>query len=168
MRAESVVYRLPAACAGGVVKILPAAGAVAVAGSWFVAVALRSCFAAVAAHWLVADAAVVVVWELAPVAAADAVVSELLLAAAFVWELGLAAAVVWEPGLAADAAVAVWGLALAAAGAVAVVSVVEPVAAFQAWLVAAVGQVWPFPVVSLALRGPVLRFRKVVIERLRL
>ena len=125
---------------------MPAAGAVA--GSWLVAVALRSCFAAVAAHWLVADAAVVVVWELALVAAVDAVV----------WELGLVAAV--------DAVV--WELGLAAAGAVAVVSVVEPVAAFQAWLVAAVGQVWPFPVVSLALRGPVRRFRKVVIERLRL
>ena len=111
---------------------MPAAGAVAVAGSWLVAVALRSRFAAVAAHWLVAGAAVVVVWELELVAAVDAVV----------WELGLAAA-----------------------GAVAVVSVVEPVAAFQAWLVAAVGQVWPFPVVSL---GPVLRFRKVAIERLRL
>ena len=147
MRAESVVYRLPAACAGGVVKIVPAAGAVAVAGSWLVAVALRSCFAAVAAHWLVADAAVVVVWELVLVAAV-----------AVVWELELVAAV--------DAVV--WELGLAAAGAVAVVSVVEPVAAFQAWLVAAVGQVWPFPVVSLALRGPVLRFRKVVIERLRL
>jgi len=129
------------------VKILPAAGAVAVAASWLVAVALRSCFAAVAAHWLVADAAVVVVWELGLVAAA-----------AVVWELRLVAAV--------DAVV--WELGLAAAGAVAVVSVVEPVAAFQAWLVAAVGQVWLFPVVSLALRGPVLRFRKVVIERLRL
>ena len=123
---------------------MPAAGAVAVAGSWLVAVALRSCFAAVAAHWLVADAAVVVVWELVLVAAV-----------AVVWELGLVAAV--------DAVV--WELGLAAAGAVAVVSVVEPVAAFQAWLVAAVGQVWPFPVVSL---GPVLRFRKVAIERLRL
>jgi hypothetical protein len=168
------------------VKILPAAGAVAVAGSWFVAVALRSCFAAVAAHWLVAGAAVVVVWELELVAAVDAVVWELELVAAVdavVWELELVAAVdavVWELGLVAAVAVVwelvlvaavdavVWELGLAAAGAVAVVSVVEPVAAFQAWLVAAVGQVWPFPVVSLALRGPVLRFRKVVIERLRL
>jgi hypothetical protein len=155
------------------VKILPAAGAVAVAGSWFVAVALRSCFAAVAAHWLVAGAAVVVVWELELVAAVDAVVWELELVAAVdavVWELELVAAVavVWELVLVAAVDAVVWELGLAAAGAVAVVSVVEPVAAFQAWLVAAVGQVWPFPVVSLALRGPVLRFRKVVIERLRL
>jgi hypothetical protein len=154
------------------VKIVPAAGAVAVAGSWLVAVALRSCFAAVAAHWLVADAAVAVVWELELVAAV-AVVWELELVAAVdavVWELGLVAAVavVWELGLVAAVDAVVWELGLAAAGAVAVVSVVEPVAAFQAWLVAAVGQVWPFPVVSLALRGPVLRFRKVVIERLRL
>ena len=139
---------------------MPAAGAVAVAVSWLVAVALRSCFAAVAAHWLVADAAVVVVWELVLVAAV-----------AVVWELELVAAVdavVWELGLVAAVDAVVWELGLAAAGAVAVVSVVEPAAAFQAWLVAAVGQVWPFPVVSLALRGPVLRFRKVVIERLRL
>ena len=106
---------------------------------------MQSCSAAVAAHWLVA---------------ADS--------AAVAWELGLAAAVVVSELelVAADAVVS--ELELVAAGAVAVVSVVEPAAAFQAWPVAAVEQVWPFPVVSLAVRGPLLRFRKPAPERLRL
>jgi hypothetical protein len=151
------------------VKILPRAGAVVVAASWLVAVVLRSRFAAVAAHGLVAADSAAVDWELGLVAAADAVVSGLELAAAVVvWELGLVAvadAVV--SGLELAAAVVVWELGLVAA-ADAVVSGLELAAALQAWLVAAVGQVWPFPAVSLAPRGPVLRFRKVAIERLRL
>jgi len=106
-------------CAGGLVKILPAAGAVVAAAPWPVAAVLRSCFAAVAAHWLVADSA--------------AAVSELgLVAAVVVWEPELAAADDAVSELELVAVVVVWELELAAAGAVAVVSVVEPAAAFQA------------------------------------
>jgi len=93
-----------------------------------------------------------------PATGAVVAASWLVAAAVVVWELALAAdaaaVVVWEPGLAADAAVVVvWELGLAAA--------------FQAWLAAPVGQVWPFPVLSLAASGLVLRFRKVA-KRLRL
>ena len=80
MRAESVASLLPAGCAGGLVKILPRAGAVVVAASWLVAVVLQSCSAAVAAHWLVAADSAAVVLELG--LAAAVVVSELELVAA--------------------------------------------------------------------------------------
>jgi len=98
------------------VKILPRAGAVVAAASWLVAVVLRSYFAAVAAHWFAAADSAAVASKLG--LAADAVASELALAAVVVWEIAPAVVVVWELGL-------------AAAGAVAAVSLVEPAAAFQ-------------------------------------
>ena len=80
---------------------------------------MQSCSAAVAAHWLVAADSAAVVLELGLAAAVVVSELELVAADAVVSELELAAAVVSE-------------LELVAAGAVAVVSVVEPAAAFQA------------------------------------